>query len=59
MDKNSLLEKIMPIIDQMTMIQLKMNQLKDKGNQYGKEGYELSINYCSILDELGRVWTAM
>ena len=41
MDNNLLLEKIIPFVDNMTLTQFKINQLKQRGQEYGEQCAEL------------------
>lgn len=55
MDKESIFEKIMPIVDNMTLTQLKINQLKQRGNEYGSVCASLKREYQNQSDELSKL----
>jgi len=55
MKRESIFEKIMPIVDNMTITQLKINQLKQRGNEYGEQCAELKRLYKTQSDELSEI----
>ena len=55
MDKESVFEKIMPIVDNMTLTQLKINQLKSNGKQYGEEHAFLIRSFDTQSKELSKI----
>ncbi len=55
MDNNLLLEKIIPFVDNMTLTQFKINQLKQRGQEYGEQCAELKRLYQKQSSELSEM----
>ncbi len=52
MTNESLLEKLMPVINRLTLTQIKLDQLKQKGSIYTSGYAQLTRSYIELSKEL-------